>query len=204
MRPGVFLQQAAEILPIASDLLLELKQQHLKSGRKSFLVRLIGIRCSNFLHEADKEHRTQKGMYDFLNKIPNGEKAHDATPRLPETTIICQPKSTLVLTGNRTPSVRKLDDYLHLSKEKSEGRIEKGLPIGGQADQSCAPNINEKGQCDCPLCGRALLGDNALINAHIDSCLSSSIVKDVARQESQSAELRKRKCMSALNGFFRK
>ena len=61
------------------------------------------------------------------------------------------------------------------------------------------------GQFSCPICKRSFQSDqNHALNAHIDSCLNASTVRELCKEETASADERAKKKQkhNTLNDFF--
>lgn len=179
-QPGNHQRSPRDILDISVNLLKESKRAHTsKNDTVPFAVRLLGVRCSNFQAETDNQTSLDRfrgsTMMSPHAKLDNSSRASSDEKSI--TPIKTNPYTTSakpdgVVTSSPKPS-----------GTKKAGNTERALANAGDATS------NQQ----CPLCGTVLQTtkyNNAQINAHIDSCLNASTVKEIAREETVSADLK--------------
>jgi DNA polymerase kappa len=149
---GVFIQAAADLRPIALDLLRELKDEF--SG--SFAVRLLGIRCSSFMGES-----------------------HDKSQKLIETYLAAKPRASVntqsllkMEDSDSTPSPSKSQSSAFHTSEATD---ENYSPVAH--DEIQETNVRCP-VCGRELDGRK----NDILNQHLDACLNRHTVQAVVRE----------------------
>jgi len=205
---------AQDLVDIVINLLKEAKREHEREGTSKndksamstgspFSVRLLGVRCSNFQLQKDTNqlsldrYRTSGHMDNsFSHMVSNNEPQTSPIVNNPYVSRKAMPSSETVLVDkaqtNATNSKRSL--YRPSLSDHSDPK------------PSCnkAPTENSK-SVQCPLCCKYFQTDkhgNAEINAHIDSCLNTSTVKELAREETLCANKKIEKKRRRLTDFF--
>lgn len=182
MARGVYLQEPDEMVKLAAELVMELKRQHKGS---SFSVRLLGVRCSNFQGE-DERDSNQTNIELFLSK----DKKRAASP---------------------TPLSRGVG-VMNASNKRASPSLPTSSPAVGEPSNeppaAAEPESSTLIQ-HCPLCGQAIRegNDNDAVNRHIDSCLNSTVVRQAIQEESMAASARQEQERSSnkkqrLTDFF--
>ena len=166
-----------DLVDIAVNLLKEAKRDRYKMNKGRFTVRLLGVRCSNFqLHK-----ETQFSLDKFRQK---------ASQPPPILNPYASPKREVVAANsNEVVAANSTNCLAKISHPKEEAKD--------------APPRN-LGKTSCPMCNRIFPSDqNHALNAHIDSCLNASTVRELCKEETVSADERaKKKQKRTLNDFF--
>ena len=152
---GVYVQQAEDLRKIATDLLQTIRDEH----RGPFAVRLLGIRCSNFLDENSSD-ASQKKLDEFL--------ASGAAPTKYD------PPPTL---RSRSPTARKR------GRSKTPPLPPTSPP---SVEANDGPPLNATCTVPCPVCRMELdAQQNDELNRHIDACLNGQMVRAAIRESFQ-------------------
>jgi DNA polymerase kappa len=188
------LQSAEDLLLVASELLGEIRQKEAENtsgaadarnqARAMFSVRLLGIRCSNLQSDSA------------------------CTARINQVTIDRFLRETMSLDASSTASIKSLEvariDSALRSQENVTGQAnpENTLPDAPLSTSSIV-------RLQCPVCDKHFEGTveaavNYRLNDHMDTCLSSTVVRDAIHEESVRAKARLRSKTRArgLYDFF--
>jgi hypothetical protein len=176
------LQSAEDLLLVASELLGEIRQKEAENtsgaadarnqARAMFSVRLLGIRCSNLQSDSA------------------------CTARINQVTIDRFLRETMSLDASSTASIKSLEvariDSALRSQENVTGQAnpENTLPDAPLSTSSIV-------RLQCPVCDKHFEGTveaavNYRLNDHMDTCLSSTVVRDAIHEESIQANARRR------------
>ena len=184
------------LVDIAVKLLRDVKRtfaEEQKKGNAGFMVRLLGVRCSNFQLERDTQSsilQYQKNACDVQSE-PSVElsSTHKTSP-------------TLLNPYRKSPKRPRQTSH----QESSCGVSESMVPRMARRDQHAF--LEEIASLQrpvwaCPICQKKLpLYQNDQINSHVDACLSTGKVKAVAREETVLADRRANKRKRGLDRFF--
>lgn len=175
-QPGNMHQSSRDLMDITLKLLKEAKSSYLSSHNDAFSVRLLGVRCSNFQLSKDN----QLSLDRFCGTMsPNRD--------------------------DRTSAV--VNPY-KISPKKSvrPGRVENVAAASTAPDTSTDRTSRPSTSINCPICGASIRSsnDNNQINAHIDACLNTTTVKQLAKEETALAVLKEAqsKKKRSLSDFF--
>lgn len=147
-----------------------------------FAIRLLGVRCSNFLPNED----FQQSLHQYQNSHhlihadyhPNCDQNNDNN-------------SPVVKNPYVRPKICSSSNEKHHSAK------------GVTREKSDATALENRVQC--PLCNRYFESDekgNTMLNAHIDACLNAPAVKQFTKEETLCADERMRKKRCKLTDFF--
>lgn len=169
------LQEGGPLVDLAAVLLKEIRSEF---EGPTFSVRLLGIRCSNFVHQDEG----QSSIKAFLTRSPTASSS--AVGSKPKSTPVGGPpilrKKEGVVLRNRQ---LKLDELLYTGEHENE--VE-----------------NESGSCrvECPVCQHVFPWHIPLISIHrhVDQCLG--FVSDTPKSQQQQSQSRKR----SISDYFHK
>ena len=174
MNRGVYLQDGDELVKLAAELVLELKRQH----KGSFSVRLLGVRCSNFQGEEERDVN-QMNIEQFLCKDYKRAASPTRTSR-----------------GGVSPTPtnkrKRLSPLPFAFTVNTPPPVTAPLPLSPSKQQE---NSSSEQQQHCPLCHQAIPRanqDNDAVNRHIDACLNSGMVRQAVQEESIAAATKQR------------
>lgn len=212
-RQVALFQQAGDgstqtLVDIAVKLLRDVKRAFVEEhkDKAGFMVRLLGVRCSNFRLERE----TQPSILQFQKNACDVQ-LDQLEPGHPLET-----SAGLSSTRQRSPTVNPYRDSPKRPRQPSYQ-----VSSCGVSDHTTkvhdAPKIARRDQLAslleiaspqqhmwaCPICQRQLpLYQNDRINSHVDACLSASKVKEVARQETVLADRKANRRKRGLDQFF--
>jgi DNA polymerase kappa len=187
MARGVYIQSSQEMIPIVSKILSDLKKEH----KGAFNVRLLGIRCSNFKEESDSR---QKQLDAYLVKNPTA----------PETVSL--PKRSDVHDEDKTNQTREQNLALSPYRQKTVGAssppVRRHVSSPRPSSATAAVSLPDD-EAVCPICSKAIPGDNDNLNRHVDACLNAGTVAKLVGESNKEAEdLAKSKKRRVLKDFF--
>ena len=182
-----------DLVDIAVRLLKEVKREHdirspTKKGQSSnstrtpFAIRLLGVRCSNFLLNEDNQQSLHQYQISYnlihADYQPNYYQNKDNNSPIVKNPYV------------RPKICASSNEKLHSAK-------------GVTCEKPDATELENRVQC--PLCNRYFESDengNTVLNAHIDACLNASAVKQFSKEETLCADERMRKKRCKLTDFF--
>lgn len=193
MARGVYIQSAKDMIPIVSKILSDLKNEH----KGTFSVRLLGIRCSNFREESDSR---QKQLDSFLVK----KSVNSAQTQPISTDAIGSPEKTEEQEAMNEKQDRKLivSPYrkgITGNKSSPLGR-RNSTPVRGAVTAVSDPADSSPVETVCPICSKAISGDNNDLNRHVDACLNAGTVAELVEQSNAEERLSKKR--RVLKDFF--
>ena len=205
----VYIQDPNELVAITSQLFANIRSQYKKehsnnNNNKSsrFSVRLLGIRCSNLIDEETYES-TDRGLMDRF-VIPSsdtldsesGNEKNNKSLKWYESYLL--KKKDQSSTASSPTSTNGIEDTTDCMKEQKGQETEKMksestmLAINSSSlfnsvavtpvedDEIHQGNV----EVHCPLCHRSFSAkDNIGLNAHIDTCLSGSRIRQAIQEE---------------------
>ena len=196
-------QSAQDLVDIVIRLLKEAKKEYDKknkapaepSTKKSpFSVRLLGVRCSNFQIGKDNQsslvshYHVARGSDDTDKAFADSSSDNRSPVKNPYS-----PKPT-----NR-----------QVNKKKVSSKMSPKHSLGGNKSSPCNNNTSTENsntdfgtEVQCPICQAYFKSGNVDINAHIDSCLNTETVKQLAKEETHEWNQRNKKKKRKLGDFF--
>ena len=169
-QPGSIQQSSKDLIDIVLRLLKEARSSHSSNHNNTFAVRLLGVRCSNF--QLSKDTQLSLDRYcDTLSPRQSREKNELQEGSSP----------AVVNTYKVSPKRAKISE-----SEQNE------FVMSSLIENSTDTRSSSPGAVNCPICGVSInSSDNDyVINAHIDSCLNTTAVKQLAKEETVLAELK--------------
>jgi len=193
MARGVYIQSSQEMIPIVSKILSDLKKEH----KGAFNVRLLGIRCSNFKEESDSR---QKQLDVFLVKKPADR---PPAPTAPDTVSL--PKRSDVHDEDETNQTREQNLALSPYRQKivgtSSSPVRRHISSPRPSAATAAVSLPAD-EAVCPICSKAIPGDNDNLNRHVDACLNAGTVAKLVGESNKEADERSSKKRRVLKDFF--
>lgn len=196
MNRGVYLQDGDELVRVAAELVLELKRQH---KGPTFSVRLLGVRCSNFQGEEERD-ANQMNIERFLCK----DYKRAASP-----TRASRAVSPTLTSKRKRPS--SLPFAFPVDTTTCANAPLPLLRATLQETSSTEQQQEQQKQQHCPLCHQVIPRanqDNDAVNRHIDACLNSGMVRQAVQEESIAAATKQRDVSTTnkkqrLESFFK-
>ena len=174
MPRGVFVQEASDLVSIATGMLREVRKQIMSQKKKQdtatasngFSVRLLGVRCSNFQGDKERDEARRMNIQRYFssggrNSTPKKRPLNPMSRKHPNAVDI---KTTCDPSKKQAPSEARIQSAATVGTPIETRRTEQGEPNGSR------PEVN------CPICNMSLMGkNNAFVNRHIDSCQELSV-----------------------------
>lgn len=177
---GAYIQSSSDMLHILHDMLSTIFREY----QAKFVVRLLGIRCSNLV--LDGKYRSQKKISNFFG-------ATDRSKSVDEN----QNVSMVLKKSPEVNKVERVDEDAGVDRTFFAGSLKRK----GKSSKNDA-NRNKQSQMSCPICNKSFNAEeNDNLNRHLDTCLNSSLVREAVQEESQNSFGLKRK-KTKLVDFF--
>jgi DNA polymerase kappa len=186
MPQGTFLQEGNELLLHAAEMLRELKRERKGSP---FSLRLIGIRCSNLVHETDKTSNcsgSQTIMEKFLSSHQTGPKDSGLVPASSNVSTMPEELANETVAGGK---LGKLEPAIGTSQDETSTTsfCDKATKL-----DNIIPKQMKSKSTACPICSREIAAEsddalNRALNDHIDSCLNAPLVRQAIEEETKRA-----------------
>ena len=225
---GVFVQSAEDLLKVATELLVEIRQKEMASnnkgtsmGRALFSVRLLGIRCSNLVSDDERRSEAANQMKIdrfFQQSQPNtvddgGPEEAGASDRAPPSKRL----EGKMPQGNSGEIVNPYSPQRPTTEKAEPPRVagtsfddESQLAKDDRGDAATSTTANPAESppmqsMECPVCGVQMSAqDNDALNRHLDACLNGTMVRQAVREESarRAPQQRKKAASRSLTDFF--
>ena len=184
-QPGNIQQSSKDLVDVVLKLLKEAKISYSSSHNDSFAVRLLGVRCSNF--------QTTRDTQISLDRYCGKNSPFEASEQLGKKSESQSHVSPIVA-----------NPYTTSPKRCNDSRIPSGKTTASPLQNN--PRVKTDIVVQCPICGVSLNSgnDNSIINAHIDSCLNASTVRQMTKEETLVADGKymKTKRKRSISDFF--
>jgi len=173
---GAYIQSSSDMLLLLHDMLSTIFREY----QAKFVVRLLGIRCSNLV--LDGKYRSQKKISSFFGATDRSKNVDDN-----------QNVSTVLKKSSQVNKVERVDEDAGVGHTFFAGSLKRK----GKSSKNDA-NKNEQPQMSCPICNKSFNAEeNDNLNRHLDTCLNSSLVREAVQEESQNSVGLKRKKSSS-------
>jgi DNA polymerase kappa len=186
-QPGNMQHSSQDMMDIVLRLLKEAKSSHSISHNEPFAVRLLGVRCSNF--QVSKDNQISLDRYCSTMTSHDATKATNQQSKKQESQTDSSP---VVFNPYKASPNRSIIAQREVKNSKSLTPLYEQKPNSKVTTKSV----------QCPICGILLSSgsDNNAINAHVDTCLNVSTVRQLAKEETTFADLkeeksRKKRCL---------
>lgn len=168
LRKGAYIQAAEELIPLARELLSQLKSENDKK-QNIFSCRLLGIRCSSLLHEDSFANPQQKTMDKYFSKQSELEPMKEVKQETSE-------EMNLKQKGDVDTDERR--------SETNPMRSDMSTVVASANKESMERNT-------CPLCNSEVIGNNVIFNRHVDTCLNASTVRQIVKETLEQKPVKK-------------
>ena len=198
-QPGNMQQSSTDLVNIVLKLLREARSSYTSSRNNEFSVRLLGVRCSNF--QLTKDNQMSLDRY-YCGKFTSSDEAinkHPVGNNRAQTTTASNSHNPVIVNPYKTSPKRSIG-CISISPTVNTASTSTLPRSGNETITSKSAKI-----VSCPICGLSLQSsDDTAINAHIDSCLNVSTVKQLAQEETMLADLKdeKSKKKRSLTDYF--
>jgi len=179
---GAYIQSSSDMLLILHDMLSTIFREY----QAKFVVRLLGIRCSNLV--LDGKYRSQKKISSFFGATDTSKNVDNN-----------QDVSTVTKKSSQVNKVKveRVDEDVGVDHMYFDGSLKRKCK-SSRNDAS----RNKQPQMFCPICNKPFNAEeNDNLNKHLDTCLNSSLVREAVQEESQNSFGLKRK-KTKLVDFF--
>jgi DNA polymerase kappa len=207
---GTYIEDAKQLVHVAAQIFAQIRSSYfdkIEDGqspmkkRRDFVVRLLGIRCSNLIEESEFQ-TIQAGRLDtFLTTSSN------RSSQTSKGGVVSHKYKSPLRTSHNQGAISESTNYETKSTKLETPICDLGRNVGGdETGVNDTTKIAEEGRQKvfCPLCNRGFpFQDNDSLNTHLDTCLSSGVVREVIKEEdsrltsSESSRKRQR-----LTDFF--
>ncbi|KAG1657328.1 putative ATP-dependent RNA helicase DHX34 [Nymphon striatum] len=155
------------IFKVASKLIMA-EQDNLSP--QPLKLRLMGVRASNLKFQS-QNNKQQPTLNSFIS---------DQTKNFP----ICPVCTKQLITSNTTLINKHIEECLDDNAEPEDMKTE-------FSHQNINENIiqDKTESYECPVCGKSFKIDLVKFNEHVDSCLSSSAIKEIIKEENNSKRI---------------
>lgn len=224
---GVYVQNANDILEIAAPMFLQIqkecraaaskpKNDHKNNNNSTmveesnghkrrwrFSCRLLGIRCSNLVHDQEVTNAQQETIDKFLKASA------------PLDTLYTSSASSLSLPTTKaqsatTPSkaiIQPQNDIKWPMRTRTGPMVEQDIILTNKEKEGTVAPVVETvrtEQVQCPICHCCtfLATDNDALNQHIDTCLNGSTVRKVVREDCTSLQYLSKNKRQRLTDFW--
>mmetsp|Transcript_43925 Transcript_43925/g.106505 ORF Transcript_43925/g.106505 Transcript_43925/m.106505 type:complete len:805 (+) Transcript_43925:292-2706(+) len=217
---GTYIETPKQLVDLAAGIFSQIRSSYFnkidegefpKKERRQFVVRLLGIRCSNLIDISEFQSLKAGRLDKFLAVASPNDEENTENPSgfvdktgKPKDVINLDAKKTSTHSSNgsvkspQNKSPRRTPETSPLAKSSSiltaattatatPKRMESqksDIQIGVDGDNTACDDQEEKQEVFCPVCNRGFFfQDNNGLNSHLDTCLSSSVVRETIKEE---------------------